>query len=83
MHQRNYALGVPQRHCKNVRAIVLMAVVVAIVLASRLLSAQTGKSIAIQVSETTGIRRTEYPVSTRVNLPRGALGGAKTVTRKR
>jgi len=77
MHQRNYALGVPQRHCKNVRAIVLMAVVVAIVLASRLLSAQTGKSIAIQVSETTGIRRTEYPVSTRVNLPRGALGAAK------
>jgi hypothetical protein len=27
--------------------------------------------------ETTGIRRTEYPVSAQVNLPRGALGAAK------
>ena len=31
--------------------------------------AQTSKTVTIQVSETTGIRRTEYPVSARVELP--------------
>jgi hypothetical protein len=73
MHQRKYALGVgPQRQCKKVRVIVLMTVLV-----SSLLSAQTGKSIAIQVSETTGIRRTEYPVSAQVNLSRGVLSDAR------
>jgi hypothetical protein len=76
-HQRKYALGVgPQRQWKQVRVIVLMAVVVGTLLASSLLSAQTSKSIAIQVSETTGIRRTEYPVSAHLNMPKGALSDA-------
>lgn len=35
--------------------------------------AQSAKSITLQVSETTGIRRTEYPVSARVELPRAVL----------
>jgi hypothetical protein len=35
--------------------------------------AQTSKTVNLQVSETTGIRRTEYPVSARVDLARGAL----------
>jgi hypothetical protein len=34
---------------------------------------RTHRSAAIQVSEATGIRRTEYPVSARVQLPRGAV----------
>jgi hypothetical protein len=33
-------------------------------------------SAAIQVTEATGIRRTEYPVNARVQLPRGALADA-------
>jgi hypothetical protein len=37
------------------------------------LFAQTTRTITLQVSETAGIRRTEYPVSTRVELPRAAL----------
>ena len=35
--------------------------------------AQSPKTVAIQVSETTGIRRTEYPVSARVPISRGVL----------
>ena len=39
------------------------------------LHAQAVKTITLQVSETTGIRRTEYPVSARVEVPRGGLAG--------
>lgn len=42
------------------------------VAAPRLL-AQSGGRIALTVSEPAGIRRTEYPVSTRVTLPQGAV----------
>ena len=38
--------------------------------------AQTSRAISIQVSETTGIRRTEYPVNARVPMPKGALADA-------
>ena len=34
---------------------------------------QSARSIALQVSETAGIRRTEYPVSARVEIPRGGV----------
>jgi hypothetical protein len=34
------------------------------------------KAVAIQVTEATGIRRTEYPVNARVRLPKGALTDA-------
>src|ERR1700674_4758747 len=37
---------------------------------------QARRSAAIQVTEATGIRRTEYPVNARVPLPRGALADA-------
>ena len=38
--------------------------------------AQGGTTVAIQVSETTGIRRTEYPVSARVPMAKGVLADA-------
>src|ERR1700694_5186426 len=37
---------------------------------------QARRSAAIQVTEATGIRRTEYPVNARVQLPKGALADA-------
>src|ERR1700687_423957 len=37
---------------------------------------QARRSAAIQVPEATGIRRTEYPVNARVQLPKGALADA-------
>ena len=78
MHQRKHAPGVgARRQCKKVRMFLLMTVVVGTMVASSLISAQTAKSIAIQVSETTGIRRTEYPVSAQVNMPKGALAAAR------
>jgi hypothetical protein len=63
--------------CALTRLRVSMAAGACLISAYTLASAQAAKSIAIQVSETTGIRRTEYPVSAQVNLPRGALGAAK------
>jgi hypothetical protein len=43
------------------------------------LQAQTPKPIAIQVSETTGIRRNEYPTNARVPIPRAAMPNADHV----
>ncbi len=42
-------------------------------LAAATVAAQDGGSIGLLVQETAGIRRTEYPVSTRLTLPRGAV----------
>lgn len=42
-------------------------------------AAQARKSVAVQVTEATGIRRTEYPVSARVPFTRGALPGTDHV----
>lgn len=42
----------------------------------------TGSTRQIEVSETTGIRRTEYPVTARVDLPRGALREASNARLK-
>jgi hypothetical protein len=44
-----------------------------LVVLAAIAQAQTGKTIMLQVSETAGIRRTEYPVSARVEIPRGGL----------
>src|ERR1700686_1143930 len=46
---------------------------VLIVLAAAPMLGQTRGSAAIQVTEATGIRRTEYPVNARVQPPKGAL----------
>ena len=46
---------------------------------ARDLRAQSGGRITLTVSETAGIRRTEYPVSTRVSLPKGALRDVRAV----
>jgi len=59
--------------CALTRLRVSMAAGACLITAYTLASAQTAKSIAIQVSETTGIRRTEYPVSAHLNMPKGAL----------
>ena len=42
-------------------------------LAAATVAAQDGGSIGLLVQEAAGIRRTEYPVSTRLTLPRGAV----------
>jgi hypothetical protein len=48
-----------------------------------LVSAQTSvTSRQIEVSETAGIRRTEYPVTARVDVPRGALRDASNARLK-
>ena len=49
------------------------AVLIGLALAASQGAAQPHRSATIQVSETTGIRRTEYPVNARVQLPRGAV----------
>lgn len=50
-----------------------LASVLAVLIGDRGSLAQTTKTVTLQVSETTGIRRTEYPVSARVDLARSAL----------
>jgi hypothetical protein len=51
-------------------------ILVALALAAAAPHAQTRGSRAIVVTETTGIRRTEYPVSARIELARGTLRDA-------
>ena len=46
------------------------------------LGAQSAPTRQIEVSETAGIRRTEYPVTARVELPRGALRDASNARLK-
>lgn len=41
--------------------------------------AQAGQSVSLHVEETTGIRRTRYPVNARVPFPQGALARADQV----
>ena len=75
-HQRKNAAGVgPRRNWKKVG--VLVGAATAIV--SGLLSAQSNRTITIQVTETTGIRRTEYPTIARLQLTRAALADAAHV----
>ena len=69
-HQRKNAPGVPPRpQWKNIGCV---SVVWALAATAAPL-AQTSKSITIQVAEVTGIRRTEYPVSARVEIPKAVL----------
>jgi hypothetical protein len=50
-----------------------------LLLAAAVARAQTRRAWSIEVSETAGIRRTEYPTSARVELPRGALPNPSAV----
>src|SRR5262245_7616273 len=56
-----------------------LALTVALTGALATLNAQTSKPITLQVTETTGIRRTEYPTNARVPIPRAALPNADHV----
>src|SRR6185503_19331575 len=56
-----------------------------VIFASALVMARgqsTAQTRQIEVSETAGIRRTEYPVTARVELPRGALRDASNARLK-
>src|SRR5262245_59376989 len=79
-HQRKNAPGVgPRRQWKKVGSEIWLGVAiwaVALAAGARIVTVaaeQTVRSINLQVSETTGIRRTEYPVSARVELPKSGL----------
>jgi len=55
---------------------VKLGLVAVALLVTPFLEAQTPKSVALTVKETTGIRRYRYPVGVRVPFPKGALSSA-------
>jgi YetA-like protein len=55
---------------------VRLGLVAVALLVTPFLEAQTPKSVALAVKETTGIRRYRYPVGVRVPFPKGALSSA-------
>jgi hypothetical protein len=50
-----------------------MRIIAFVFLISIAAAAQSGGGLAVTISETAGIRRTEYPVNARVEMPRGSL----------
>jgi hypothetical protein len=73
-NRRSGGFGGPKRpHYRQVVAAIALATIVLP------LTAQTTKPITITVSETTGIRRNEYPTNARVPVPRAAMPNADHV----
>jgi len=68
-------------HASHIRSCFVALVLVASALVM-VRGQSTGSTRQIEVSETAGIRRTEYPVTARVELPRGALRDASNARLK-